>query len=421
MKNFDLFIDDLKSLIACKSVKSSPKENAPFGLGVKSAFDTFIKIANGMGFKVINYDDYIGEITVGSGEELGIIGHLDVVPEGSGWNTDPYTLTEIDDTFYGRGVLDDKAPLLLCLYAIKDLLDEGVEFNKKVRFFIGLDEETDWQDVNYFKEHYGFPKYGISPDGNFPVVYAEKGLNKVTFHLPKFKSFSNIAGGTTFNAVCGKCYVKPHFTPDAEELKNFDLTFDGENIVSIGKSCHGSRPWLGVNAMKKLFEYMVCKGEDLQNALDYLFNDKAKIFDIKNEQGMVTLSPNIVSEDDMGVHILCDVRVPAPKTLKELYPILDGFNIPYTPEIHREPLLVPKESEFVQTLLRAYNNATGENAEPESMSGGTFAYVFEQGCAFGPEFKGMDSGIHEANERAKKSELLRIYAVYKSAIKELVK
>ena len=421
MKNFDLFIRDLKSLIACKSVKSSPKENAPFGLGVKSAFDTFIKIANNMGFDVINYQNYIGEITIGDGEEIGLIGHLDVVPEGSGWNTDPYTLTEIDDTFYGRGVLDDKAPLLLCLYAIKELLDEGVVFNKKIRFFIGLDEETDWQDVNYFKENYGFPKYGFSPDGNFPVVYAEKGLNKVTFHLPKFKNFSGILGGTTFNAVCGKCSVKPHFTPDEKELKEYGLTFDGENIVSVGKSCHGSRPWLGVNAMKKLFEYMLDKGEDLGGVLDYLFNDKAKIFDIKNEQVMVTLSPNMISEDDRGVHILCDVRVPAPITLNDLYPIFDGFNIDYTPEIHRDPLLVPKDSEFVKKLLSAYNNATGENAQPVSMSGGTFAYVFEQGCAFGPELDGMNSGIHEANERAKKSELIKIYTIYKSAIKELVK
>ena len=77
--------------------------------------------------------------------------------------------------------------------------------------------------------------------------------------------------------------------------------------------------------------------------------------------------------------------------------------------------------DFVQKLINAYNNATGENAEPVSMSGGTFAYVFEQGCAFGPEFEGMNSGIHEANERATKSELLKIYDVYKSAIKELVK
>jgi succinyl-diaminopimelate desuccinylase len=230
-----------------------------------------------------------------------------------------------------------------------------------------------------------------------------------------------MTGGTAFNAVCGKCTVKPKFLPSEDELKKFNLIFSDGVIVSMGKSCHGSRPHLGVNAMKKMFEYMLYKGENVQNVLDYLFYDKAKVFNIQNEQGGVTLSPNIVSEKDNKIEILCDVRVPAPIKLQDLYPIFDGFNLEYSPEVHRDPLYVPKDSDFVQKLLKAYNNATGENAVPESMSGGTFAYVFQKGCAFGPEFKGLDTGIHEPNERVKKDDLLKMYAVYKSAIKELVK
>lgn len=420
MKNFDSFICDLKTLVSCRSVKTAPQAGMPFGIGVKKVFDEFIKIVNRMGFSIVNYDGYFGEIVVGSGEEIGVIGHLDVVPEGIGWKTDPFSLTEIDGTYYGRGILDDKAPILACIYAVKELQDEGVRFNKKIRIFIGLDEESDWQDIDYFTQKHSFPKYGFSPDGNFPVVYAEKGLNKVTFNLPHFKNFKKISGGTVFNAVCGECSVVPKFVPNANELEKFSLLYDGEKIISVGKSCHGSRPRLGINAMKKIFEYMQFKGENVKNLLDYLFYDKAKLFDVINEQGGVTLSPNIVSEDDDGVHIVCDVRVPAPKTLVDLIPIFDSFDIKYKAEVHRSPLYVSKDSVFVKKLLSAYNNATGENAEPVSMGGGTFAYVFEQGCAFGPEFDGMESGIHEANEHASKEELLKIFAVYKSAIKELV-
>lgn len=420
MKNFDDFIYHLSNLISFRSVKAPKKDDMPFGEGVFKAYDYFMTLAKEMGFETINYDNYIGEVVLGDGEELGIIGHLDVVPEGTGWDSDPYTLTKIDDTFYGRGVMDDKAPLLMCLFALKELSDEGVKFNKKIRLFAGTDEESDWQDIAYFNQNHKFPEYGFSPDGNFPVVYAEKGMNKATFKLPPFKNFKDMTGGTVFNAVCGKCSIKPLFSVDEAELKDYGLLYENGLIVSVGKSCHGSRPHLGINAMKKMFEYMLYKGEDVKNALDYLFYDKKGVFKMANEQGGVTLSPNIVSEVNGNTHILCDVRIPAPMTLNELLPIFDSFDVEYSYEIHRAPLYVPKESEFVQKLLKAYNTATGENSQPESMSGGTFAYVFDKGCAFGPEFKGLNSGIHEPNERATKSDLIKMYNVYKSAIKSLV-
>ena len=420
MKDYNLFIDRLAKLISARSVKSKAKDGMPFGEGVNDAFNCFTSICHEMGFQTINYDNYMGEVCVGDGEEIGIIGHLDVVPEGSGWSTDPYTLTYKDGAYYGRGVMDDKAPLLMCLTAIKELLDEGEKFNKKIRLFYGLDEESDWQDIAYFKKNHTFPKYGFSPDGNFPVVYAEKGLNKVTFKLKKFKNFKDVTGGTVFNAVCGRCSVTANFLPDEDELKKFNLSFDGGKIVSVGKSCHGSRPQLGINAIKGLFEYLLYKGEDVKNALDYLFYDKAGLFAIENEQGGVTLSPNIIYEKDDGVYILCDVRVPAPITLKDLMPIFDGFGIEYVAEVHRDPLLVPKDSDFVQTLLKAYNDVLGCESKPASMSGGTFAYVFDQGCAFGPELPGMDSGIHEPDEHVSEKDLKNIYKIYKTTIKNLV-
>ena len=130
------FIKDLTNLISYKSKKEEATKDAPFGVECKKALEYFLSIAKEMGFDCINYDNYMGEVVFGEGEEFGIIGHLDVVPEGEGWNTDPYTLTFKDGKFFGRGIADDKAPMLLCLYALKELKDKGRFMEKIILIYL---------------------------------------------------------------------------------------------------------------------------------------------------------------------------------------------------------------------------------------------------------------------------------------------
>ena len=113
MENYNSFINDLKTLISCKSVLGESCDGAPFGSGVKDALVCFLNIAKGMGFTVTNHNGYIGEVTFGNinapiVDEVGIIGHLDVVPTGIGWQTPPFELTLKDGFYYGRGLVDDK-------------------------------------------------------------------------------------------------------------------------------------------------------------------------------------------------------------------------------------------------------------------------------------------------------------------------
>uniref|UniRef100_A0A8U7M901 Carnosine dipeptidase 1 n=1 Tax=Corvus moneduloides TaxID=1196302 RepID=A0A8U7M901_CORMO len=48
-------------------------------------------------------------------------GHVDVQPakKEDGWNSDPYTLTEIDGNLYGRGATDNKGPVLAWINAVE--------------------------------------------------------------------------------------------------------------------------------------------------------------------------------------------------------------------------------------------------------------------------------------------------------------
>ena len=75
---------------------------------------------------------------------------MDVVPAGDlkDWQTPPFEATIVGDYLVGRGVQDDKGPSLAALYAVKSLLDDGIQFTKRIRFIFGTDEETLWRCMN---------------------------------------------------------------------------------------------------------------------------------------------------------------------------------------------------------------------------------------------------------------------------------
>ena len=420
MKNEFSFMNDLKTLISYNSVKSVAEDGAPFGKGVRGALDFFLSVAEKMGFNTVNYDGYAGEVYYGQGEEVGIIGHLDVVPIGDGWTVDPFALTEKDGYLYGRGIADDKGAMLLSLYALKELKDAGVPCNKKFRLFVGCDEESGWQDVEYLKTKTAIPEYGFSPDGDFPVGYAEKGFYFVKTVIPPFKNFGAITGGTVINAVCAFAKVKVKGDFDRNLLKKYSLTEKDGFIESIGVAAHGSQPQKGKNAILPLLEFLRETGEDVGDYIDYLFKNKWGVTDMQNEQGYITFSPDLAKETPFGTEISCDMRIPAPFTVEDAAKRLNSapFKVEIIDHAH-PPVMVAKDGAFVNTLLSAYNAFAESKGTPVSMGGSTFARVFKKGCAFGPEFPNSDFHIHEADERIEKALFFKCYEVYKKAIFDL--
>ena len=57
----------------------------------------------------------------GEGSHLCFAGHVDVVPAGEGWNSDPYAATEMDGYIYGRGAQDMKSGVSAFVQALKDV------------------------------------------------------------------------------------------------------------------------------------------------------------------------------------------------------------------------------------------------------------------------------------------------------------
>lgn len=166
---FEKFIDkdnmilSLQNLIKIPSVfEESDNPEIPFGENTVKALNYVLDLGNKLGFRTKNVDNYCGYIEFGSGDELiGIIGHLDVVPEGENWTYPPFEAQIVDNKIYGRGSIDDKGPVIASLYAMKAVMDyfndNSIVLNKRVRLILGLNEENDWKCIDYYKKHEEIP------------------------------------------------------------------------------------------------------------------------------------------------------------------------------------------------------------------------------------------------------------------------
>ena len=88
----DEMVQTLRELVRIPSVDGEPKEGMPFGENCAKVLDYALKKAESFGFETLNDENYAGHVAFGggSGRTLGILAHLDVVPEGEDWTVPPY-------------------------------------------------------------------------------------------------------------------------------------------------------------------------------------------------------------------------------------------------------------------------------------------------------------------------------------------
>ena len=403
-------IKTLEKWIEIKSVKSRKSAGAPFGKNLKQMLDLALDDAKNLGFEVTNYDGFIGEVIFGSGKDedgLAILCHLDVVPEGDigKWQVPPYKLTVKDGKLYGRGVLDDKGSSILCLYALKELKDSGFVPNRKIKLILGLDEESGWGCISHYNKVAVMPKEGFSPDGDFPVIYAEKGIYHIEYEFDKNDSVLDILGGDRINMVCDKVLLK---------LKNH-----AESFVFEGSTAHGSTPEKGDNAIKKALAYLVENGAFKKEDYNLLFSSKELFEFLTDETGALTFSPNMISVKGGKIYIKVDCRYPATKKLNEVKKALQKVG-KFKVLSHKAPLYNKKDSKIVKTLLSVYNEFFNASEEPIAIGGGTYARALTSGVAFGPS-NICDSVCHNPNEYMSLQTYEKCYQIYKQAIIELCK
>ncbi|MEG2413501.1 MAG: M20/M25/M40 family metallo-hydrolase, partial [Clostridia bacterium] len=197
---FDKLVAKTLELLAIDSVQSAPCPSSPFGQGVGDCLAFVDKLATSFGFSTHNENGYYLTADIGQGEQFGILGHVDTVPHDEKWSANP--LGELrDGGIYGRGILDDKGPMLACLFATHQLLSENKLPRKQIRFIFGGNEETGWECIERYKKVDKMPREGFSPDGDFPVINCEKGLANYSITLDKPRELVAISGGSRPNVV----------------------------------------------------------------------------------------------------------------------------------------------------------------------------------------------------------------------------
>ena len=439
LKIKDQMIEDIKMLCAIPSTQddNTVAEFAPFGKANRQALDAMLKIGKRDGFKVEDVDGYAGHIDIGEGNEtFGILGHLDVVPVNEiGWDSDPFEVIIKDDKLYGRGVADDKGPLLAGYYAAKIINSLNLPVKMKIRVIFS-------RCVKYYFSKKPYPKMGFTPDASFPVVYGEKAgcefviegnVEKGGLIYLSAGNRANIVPETCEAVICGnyKQYVDSYKSFLSINNLTGDIEEEGNHtkLVLKGKSAHASTPEEGINAVVYLCKYLatVVDNKLVNFILEYLddCNGKKLGIDHVGVMGPLTLNLGIISYCKENFKITLDLRCPHDMDFDNMISKFQtvcanyGFN-----ESHNigKALYVDPDSKLIKTLHEAYVNVTGDTVnKPQTMGGGTYAKSMPNCVAFGAEFLGEDNLIHGNNENIKIESLLKATEIYCQAIYNLIK
>lgn len=454
----DAILADLATLVAIDSSRDldHATDEYPLGPGPAKAMEQFLAFAKRDGFKTVNIDNLAGRVEFGAGdanETLGIIGHMDEVPAGEGWNTDPFKLVIEGDKLIGRGTADDKGPTLAAYYAMLILKEQGFEPAKNVHFIVGTDEENDWTGINRYLETEPAPDMVFSPDAEYPIINGEKGI--VSYELSfkgiedlgadKLLSFkAGLAANMVPQTATAKVYAQDvatmknayeDFLSDNDLSGTFEVSGNEATITLIGMGAHGSEPQVGRNAATFLGLFLSkfdFAGRD-KNYLDMIANILHEDFDgaqlgIKfhdDLMGELSAAPDVYNYNDDEATILVNVRYPQGITAEEIEKTLnDKYGDILTAKIKghaQTPHYVSGDDELVKTLLAVYENQTGKKGHETIIGGGTYGRIFERGVAFGAQPEDQEMVMHQPNEYMLLSAVMDSIAIYAESIYELTK
>lgn len=447
----DEFIESIRKLVRIKSVKGEAKPNMPFGEGPAAALDMTLQIAQELGLHTNNVDNYVGTISLNELEtKLGILGHVDVVGEGSNWSVDPYEGIVKDGKMYGRGTSDDKGPVIASMYALAAVKALNIPLRYNTKLIVGTDEESGCEDIAYYFNKEQAPPYVFTPDAEFPVIHIEKGAIRTSFHasfasateLPKVVS---VQGGYKVNVVPPEAEAVvagfsaselESYVREASEVTgvSFELTEQDEliRIHATGVGGHASTPETAKNAVTAIVMLLASlplsesEGHKVLQGISTIFpygdhyGEAAGLAMSDKESGPLTMNFSIINYNEEGFEGSFDSRVPLCATEANTFDVLEQRFEPYGLSLERagfeKPHHTPADSPFVKKLLEVYEAYTGLDGECIAIGGGTYVHDIEGGVAFGPTMPGIDTRMHSNDEFIILEDMLLAAQIYAQVI-----
>ncbi|EQD60675.1 acetylornithine deacetylase or succinyl-diaminopimelate desuccinylase [mine drainage metagenome] len=317
-------------------------------------------------------------VSIGSGEGLMFNGHMDTVPLGdpSLW-TNGISAAVIDDKVYGRGASDMKGGIACMLAALANLGIAKKQLKRRLLFTFVANEETDFRGSDYLldnrKELFEGVKYGIIGEASF--------INsKINLQTAQKGAIS------------------------------LEVTFRG-------KAAHGSRPWLGDNAIVKAARFITeyQKLADSFEVTDELLGKGTANISIVNGGNAINVVP-----DSCKVSI--DRRIVPGETpelaiaqVKEVIKRL-GIEADVEMPVSRNAFRLADDSPIITIMKRII----GEDFNTIGATGYTEAELYKakagiDSVVFGPGEKEI---IHQADEYVTIGNLRKTQEVYEKVITE---
>lgn len=320
--------------------------------------------------------------------KLGVLVHLDTVPfKKKDWSFNP--LGEVaNDRIYGRGVIDDKAGIILALYTFKYLEDK---IQPSWQIIVGSAEESDWSDMkDFLREKPVLPEFLITIDGD-GVQNGCRGYMDLELKFKKQKKTKFIT----------KLYV-----PDgvSNVIPNCAIAkVNGDKLTAGGIAKHSSEPAEGTkaleeNALLKLTN-QISKNkfyrDEFKNFFDFLeMFQKENCAELLGFAPGSSASPTMCKLDDKVITLCVNVRLgmetKEEDLLNNVLMISQKYDCPVAIETLIYPACVSADSREIRMLCDVYEKVMGRRPSPSIAQGVGYNAALPNSVIFGPRFEAED-------------------------------
>ncbi|WP_051353730.1 Sapep family Mn(2+)-dependent dipeptidase [Atopobium fossor] len=463
-KHWEQIVADIAQVVSIPSTEdpATKSDDKPFGEAVNQALNCGMNIAARLGLEAYSCDGYLvfADLPTASlasntsndshgvcrRKQIATIAHLDVVPAGPGWDTDPFVMQRREGYLVGRGVLDDKGPAILTLWVAHFFTQPQFAPIHTLRILLGGNEETGMADARYYQTKHEAPDFLFTPDSSWPVVCGEKGSYNalISFPLQTDGRIVSIEAGTVRNAVAAHAEAVVRATPKGLSAMNgVTVCSEGDGLVRLvveGIGGHAAMPEGTCSAIGILVQYLLDNGifspsekswlefqQLMHNAWDGSLLGIDAMDDIFDP---LTIVSGVMHTQYGKLIQTVDSRYPKSTTpdaiCAQLQKVCAQYGLEFEEVRRGKYVYVDPQSFELQILLDSYAQWTGERKKPVTLGGGTYAKHFPYAVAFGPEEdSSVDQpewvgSIHGPHEAIKESSLKRALAIYITALAKLL-